>query len=221
MAISKTQPMRPAEIELVDTVNSQAVTLTSHTNSLADLAEDIQAEARTRIQEDLALSDDIDTETTQRIAADSAITGIIGTGFDTTHTIAHSLTATNQQLLLLTDEVDTLDSDVDDVKDDLLTLSGSIADLDALNARIKIGNVANIVIPANDSISTSEVFAEAFEDDAECIVIAQVITSELATLFDFTLIDCTYSGFSYSIANSDADSHTVSLGYVAINTATT
>ncbi len=171
MAIFKTQPMRSAEIALVDTVNAQGVELENQQRSVISLAGDIEAEATSRENGDNAL-----------------IT---------------SLSATNRQVLLLGEEV------TDNAQ--------AIASLQAFNNLLKIGKVADIDIPANTSISTSYVFEEPFPATAACILIAQVITDELATLFDFTLIDCTYSGFSYSISNSDADPHRVALGFVALN----
>jgi len=189
MAISKTQPMRSAEIALVDAVN--------------EFTEDLASEISNRKLADNALGERIDAETQARVDADADINAIIGDGFTPQNTIANSLSATNQQVLLLGQDVD--------------ANTNAIAALQAFDANIKIGKIADIVVPANDSISTSYVFGEPFPDDAACILLAQVITDELATLFTYTLIDCTYSGFSYSIANSDADPHTVALGFVAVN----
>lgn len=214
MAISKTQPMRSAEIALVDTVNAQGDTLTLHQQSINTLAEGLADEISDRELADTALGNRIGAEEQARAQADAAeaqaraqadadISAIIGEGFTPQNTIANSLSVTNQQVLLLGQEVDT---NVD-----------AIEDLQAFDANIKIGKIDDILVPANDSISTSYVFSDPFPDDAACILLAQVITDELATLFTYTLIDCTYSGFSYSIANSDADPHTVALGFVAVN----
>lgn len=229
MEISKTQPMRSAEIALVDEVNEHDDTLIRHQQSIntltADLATEISdreladtalrnriaaeeqaraqadaAEAQARAQADAAeaqaRAQAVAAEAQARAQADADIEAIIGDGFTPENTIADSISATNQEVA---------------------TNADAIEDLQAFDANIKIGKIADIVIPANDSISTSYVFGEPFPVDAACILLAQVITDELATLFTYTLIDCTYSGFSYSIANSDADPHTVALGFVAVN----
>lgn len=225
MAISKQQPMRSAEIELVDTVNTQSDTIITHQQSINilsegladeisdreladnDLGERIDAEIQARVYADAAEArarDDADAaEARARLQADADINSIIGDGFTPQNTIANTISATNQQVLLLGQDVD--------------ANSDAIQDLQAFTEKIKIGKIDNIVIPANDSISTSYTFDNPFPSDAACILLAQVVTDELSTLFTYTLIDCTYSGFSYSIANSDADQHTVALGFVAVN----
>ena len=254
MAISKTQPMRPAEIELVDTVNAQTTTLANHTQAIADLNTGLASEINARSQADTLLDGKITTEanqriaadnlldgkittetdqrfiadnlldgkitteTNQRIAGDNAINAVIGDGFSAQNTITDSLAATNQQVSLMNDDLNDVESAVTGIQSALAGIATDVANLLLFEGRIQIGNVTNLTVPANDSISTSTVFAQPFDFGSDCIVLAQVVTSEPSTLFTFTLIDCTYSGFSYSIANSDADAHTVSLGYVAIRT---
>ena len=236
MAISKTQPMRTAEIELVDTVNAQTITLANHTQAIADLNTGLDSEVDERLQADSLLDGKITTETNQRIAGDSlldgkittetnqriagdaAINAVIGDGFSAQNTITNSLSETNQQVSLMNDDLNDVEGAVTGIQSDLAGIATDVANLLLFEGRIQIGNVTNLTIPANDSISTSATFAQPFDSGSDCIVLAQVVTSELSTLFDFTLIDCTYSGFSYSIANSDADAHTVSLGYIAIRT---
>lgn len=134
----------------------------------------------------------------------NAIAGEIETRSNAIDGLTRSLGATNQQILLLTQDVDALESAQPAIND--------------LLQRIKIGETENITIPANDSYSSSYVFSEPFADGDGCMVILQVVTDELSTLFDATLIDCTYSGFSYQVTNSDADPHDVKLGFVAFKT---
>jgi hypothetical protein len=219
MAISKTQPMRPAEIDLIDAVNTQENTLGIHTQSLNTLAEGLEYEIR------------------DREVADNALQGKIGDGFSPTLTVAQSLSAINRAVSDIETEIgngfdsqntitvykDALDlflgtrTELDDtVVDSILALAASYETLESFVSRFKIGCINDVTIPANDSVSTSATFAEPFDSTDSCVLFAQVVTNELASLFTFTLIDCTYSGFSYSIANSDADEHTVSLGYVAM-----
>lgn len=191
MAISKQQPMRPAEIALVDASNAQELTLQAHTQSLNTLTEGLTDEALARI------------------IGDANLQGQIGIGFDAQNTITDYANALNVFLGNRADLDDT-------VVNSILALAQGSEVLETFAQRFKIGYIDNLTIPANDSISTSATFAEPFAADDACVLFAQVVTSETASLFTYTLIDCTYSGFSYSIANSDADAHTVSLGYVAV-----
>ena len=237
MAISKTQPMRSAEIALVDEVNAQGDTLARHQQSINTLADGLADEISDRAAADLALGVRIDNEALARANGDAALQGQIGEGFSPSLTIAQSLSASNAAISDLETEIgDGFDSqntitayaqaldlflgtrtDLDDtVVNSILALASSAESLESFASRFKIGCINNLTVPANDSISTSATFAEPFAADDACVLFAQVVTSELATLFTYTLIDCTYSGFSYSIANSDADAHTVSLGYVAV-----
>ena len=255
MAISKQQPMRPAEIDLIDEVNEHEQTLNLHAQSLNTLAEGladeisdreiadtalgvrIDSEILARTNADTALGGRIDNEIQARVDGDADLQGQIGEGFSPALTIAQSLSATNAAVSDIETEIgDGFDSqntitayaqaldvflgtrtDLDDtVVNSILALANSSESLESFVSRFKIGCINNVTIPANDSISTSATFAEPFESTDSCVLFAQVVTNELASLFTYTLIDCTYSGFSYSIANSDADAHTVSLGYIAV-----
>lgn len=219
MAISKTQPMRSAEIEIVDKVNSLDVLTAAHTSSIN------------------TLSDDLADEISDREQGDANLQGQIGEGFSPNLTIAQSLSATKDDVSDIEAEIGSgFDSqnNITAYKNALDTFLGDRSQLDdtvvdailglvdgdeifgAFLDRFEFGVIGNITIPANDSVTASQVFATPFESTDSCILLAQVITSELYSLFTYTLTECTYSGFSYSIANSDADSHTVALGYVAI-----
>lgn len=155
--------------------------------------------------------------------------------------LTQSLSATNQQVLLLTGEVNEIEQET------IPDLSGRISTLEAdtiptLSARVQVleqstipqlseristledeadyyirGLSEKITIPASDSISTSIVFQTPFSANAACGVFPCVVTNELSTLFDITIIDCTYSGFSFQVTNSDADAHDVYIGYVAVS----
>ncbi len=237
MAISKTQPMRSAEIELIDASNSQEQTLGAHTQSLNTLAQNLANEIYDREAADTALGERIDNEALARANGDAALQAQIGEGFSSELTIARSLSATNDAVSDIETEIgdgfditntitaykNALDlflgtrTDLDDtVVNSILALADVINPLNSFVSRFKIGCINNVTIPANDSISTSATFTEPFESTDSCVLFAQVVTNEPASLFTYTLIDCTYSGFSYSIANSDADAHTVSLGYIAV-----
>lgn len=237
MAISKQQPMRPAEIALVDASNAHELTLQAHTQSINTLAEGLTDEIGDREAADSALSVRIDNEALARGNGDAALQGQIGEGFSPALTIAQSLSATNAAIAdieseigsgfdaqnTITDYANALNTFLGDreslddtVVNSILALAQGSEALETFAQRFKIGCINDVTIPANDSISTSATFAEPFAADDTCVLFAQVVTNEPASLFTYTLIDCTYSGFSYSIANSDADAHTVSLGYVAV-----
>jgi hypothetical protein len=237
MAISKQQPMRPAEIALVDASNQHDLTLQAHTQSIKTLADGLEDEISDRADGDTALGLRIDNEALARANGDASLQGQIGEGFSPSLTIAQSLSATNTAVADIENEIGNgfdsqntitaytqdLDlflgtrTDLDDtVVNSILALAASSESLESFVSRFKIGCINNVTIPANDSISTSATFAEPFESTDSCVLFAQVVTNELANLFTYTLIDCTYSGFSYSIANSDANAHMVALGYVAV-----
>ncbi len=219
MAISKNQPMRSAEIEILDEVNALDDLTVAHTNSINTLSEGLADEISDREQGDTNIQNQIGEGFSSNLtvaqslsATNSAISDIeteIGNGFDSQNTITAYAVALDTFLGDRTQLDDT-------VVDAILGLVDVTEIFDAFRGRFKIGIIENVTIPANDSVSTSHVFSTPFESTDSCIVLAQVVTSEISTLFTYTLIDCTYSGFSYSIANSDADAHTVALGYVAI-----
>jgi len=219
MAISKTQPMRSAEIEILDKVNTLDNLTVEHTDSINTLTDNLADEilnrqtADTNIQEQIGEGFSHSLTIAQSLSAtNSAISDIkteIGNGFDLDNTIT-AYTAALDTFLGNRTELD------DTVVNAILGLVNATEIFDVFRNCFKIGIIENITVPANDSVSTSYVFTTPFESTDSCIILAQVITSELSTLFTYTLIDCTYSGFSYSIANSDADAHTVALGYVAI-----
>ena len=237
MAISKVQPMRSAEIELVNASNEHELTLQAHTQSLNTLAEGLSDEIGDREAADIALGGRIDNEIQARANGDANLQGQIGEGFSPELTIAQSLSATNSAVSGLENMIGNgfdsqnsvtayataLDAFLGDrtqlddtVVNAILGLVYLTEVFETFSDRFKIGIVENITIPASDSVSTNHVFATPFESADSCILLAQVLTNELSTLFTYTLIDCTFSGFSFSIANSDADAHTVALGYVAI-----
>ena len=280
MAISKQQPMRPAEIALVDASNQHERTLQAHNQSLNTLAGNLANETSDREAADIALNTSINNEIQARTNGDAALQGQIGEGFSPTLTIKQSLntltgnlttetsnreaadialntsinneiqartngdaalqgqlSATNASISdidstigngfdsenTVTSYAQTLDSflgtrtELDDtVVNSILSLASTSESLESFASRFKIGCVNNITIPATDSVSTSETFAVPFAQDDKCVLFAQVITNNPANLLTYSLVACTYSGFSYSIANSDAEAHTVSLGYIAV-----
>jgi hypothetical protein len=227
MAISKTQPMRPAEIDLIEASNQHEQTLEAHAQSLDTLARGLADEINDRENADTALGERIDNETLARTHADTALGGRID---DEALARANADTALQNQIgdgfsaqNTITAYAQTLDlflgtrTDLDDtVVASILALADSSETLESFVSRFKIGIVNNVTIPANDFVSVNATFDNHFESTDSCVVFAQVVTDELTNLFTYTLIDCTYSGFSCSIANSDTNAHTVSLGYIAV-----
>ena len=139
--------------------------------------------------------------------------------------LTRSLSATNEQVLALTNEVNGLETLVLSNKAAIMRIDSELEAIDlwredwqAFASDFRQGETETLTIPASDSYSSSLTFEAPFVSSADCIVILQVITSDSPTLFEVSLTGCTYSGFSYQITNSDTDAHDVKLGYVAIRT---
>lgn len=182
MAISKQQPMRSAEIQLVDEVNTLSDSSSSQGESIDQLLRETQT-----------LS-----------GAIAIINAEIGNGFGATNTIESVING------ILLDIGDTSSIPAGSSIMTMLTGLGAIAD------KIRIGHVDNLEAVASASLPVSATFPEPFGADAQCIVFAQVVTSEARSLFDTVVIGCDYSGFSGTVVNKDTSDHVVSLGYVAI-----
>lgn len=204
MAISKQQPMRPAEIALIDASNSHESTLGIHQASLNTLAEGLADEISDREAADTQLGVRIDNETQARANGDAALQGQLGEGFSTALTVAQSLDATNRQVLLLGQEQDATDT--------------AVSALNAFKGRFRVGLTEAMTIAAEGSQAGSVTFDTAYADTAQvCVFMCCVDAGEIFTQLECQLVSATHSGFSYNIANNDTvDSHTVSLGFVAV-----
>ena len=139
--------------------------------------------------------------------------------------LTRSLSATNEQVLVLTNEINGLETLVLSNKAAIMRIDSEIEAIDlwredwqGFASDFRQGETETLTIPASDSYSSSLTFEVPFVSSADCIVILQVITSDSPTLFEVSLTSSTYSGFSYQITNSDTDTHDVKLGYVAIRT---
>lgn len=212
MAVSKTQNERPAILALIDLANQLEGESNTHARNIATLTEGLADEVSDRETADTLLEGAIQDEAearAQAIQAEAAaraqaVQGVqnqIGDGFTET-SVTTSLSATNQQVLLLGNEQDELSE----------TVSGILARL----ANIKFGATEEITVPANDSYSSSYVYPESFDASSKSFVVLGFADDLLQATLSVTLIDSTYSGFSYSITNSDADPATVTIGYLAI-----
>ena len=188
MAISKTQNERPAIIALIDSANALEIAIELHAENIATLTE--------------GLADEV----SDRELAISGVQSIIGEGFSDQLTIAQSLSATNEA--------------VSGIDEDLTELQGNVESLqtafNALSGALKIGSTEEITVPANDSYSSSFSYPQPFADTSKSFVILGFADDLLQGTLELTLIDSTYSGFSYSITNTDADPATVTIGYLAV-----
>lgn len=109
--------------------------------------------------------------------------------------LTRSLSATNQQVLLLTEDMATLET--------------------AISPYVR-GLSEKITIPANNRITTSIEFPNPFPENAVCGVFPCVITNEISTLLEITIINCTNSGFYFTVSNGDAHAHDVYIGFIAV-----
>lgn len=185
MVISKTQPMRSAEIELVDAVNEQDTTLSAHQQSLDDLAEGLASESQ------------------NRIAGDAAIDAVIGIGFTPQNTIANSLSATNSQVLELTNGVDSIEQT-------------ELPNIQAFLNRFRIGATEQITVESAGSYSSSLVYQTPFDETDLTFVTLGFADDIPLTDLHVSLIDSTYSGFSYSVSNTGSDDADIRIGFLAV-----
>lgn len=222
MAISKVQPMRPAEIQLVDLANQLETTTQSHTRSIATLTEGladeiseresadtviqsaITAETQARTQAVQTLTNNLASETQARTQAVQGLQTQIGDGFSET-SVTQSLSATNQQILGLTNDVDQIEA----------TLAGNV---NVFINRFRVGHTESFEIAAGNAQAGSVTFNTPYADTAQvCVFLCCVDPGEIFTNLECQLISATYSGFSYNIVNNDqTDAHTVALGFVAV-----
>lgn len=81
---------------------------------------------------------------------------------------------------------------------------------------IKFGFTPDITVPASDSYSGSYVYPEPFDSNAKSLVMLGFADDPVHATLSIALVDFSYSGFSYSITNTDTDPATVTVGYLAI-----
>lgn len=119
----------------------------------------------------------------------------------------------------LTNVLGALSSAIQSISDELgggFSSDNTVADAVAPLANIRIGMTSAVVVGGGSSQATSHVFAQPFADGSKCVVLGGVVSDELLSLFTLDIIECTYSGFSFSVSNSDEDMHSVNVGYIAI-----
>lgn len=199
MAISKTQPMRSAEIELVDTVNDLDTDNTANKASIESLQAQIGDGFST-------LGTTVTSVTNALSRAVQTISDELGDGFNTQNTVTAAIGSIVQTI----GDASSLPvgSDIIDVLETLTAFSG----------RFRIGETEEIELSDGAPYSSSETFATPFGQTDNCILYAQVISGEPTNRFDLTILDCTNVGFSYSVAATDTDTYTIRVGYIAICT---
>ena len=169
--------------------------------ALIDLANQLEEDSSTHAQSIQTLTEGLADEAEARSQAVQGLQTQIGDGFAET-SVTTALGATNQLVGQLGDEQDALYN----------TVSGIEATLEC----IKFGVIPNITVPANDTYSGTYTYEEPFDAGAKSFVFLGFASVESQTTLSLTLIDSSYSGFSYSVSNTDTDPATVTVGYLAI-----
>lgn len=212
MAVSKTQNERPAIVALIDLANQLEEDSSTHAQSIQTLTEGLADEVRDREAADDLLEEIIQGEIENRAQAiqdeaearSQAVQGLqaqIGDGFAET-SVTTALGATNQRVGQLGDEQD--------------ALYNTVAGIEATLESIKFGVIPNITVAANDTYSGTYTYDEPFDAGAKSFAFLGFASVESQTTLSLTLIDSSYSGFSYSVSNTDTDPATVTVGYLAI-----
>lgn len=219
MAISKTQPMRSAEIEILDKVNELDIAVDSNTTSLGLLTDALGAEVSDRQLADTALGGRIDDEILARQNADVALGGRIDSeilareGADTAlgNRISDEAGARANADTEIMSVIGSGFSSINTVK-------SNIEDLQGFDGRFRIGMTQAYTIAASGTQSISVDFNTPYESTDEVLVLINPIgASESFTDLKCVLDSAGYAGFSATIENSDTvNSYTVALGFVAI-----
>lgn len=218
MAISKTQPMRSAEIDLIDTVNDNTTTIANLSDALTD-------EIASREGADTTLDGKIDTEIRQRANADTEIMNIIGTGFSSSNTISTNVGDIKDSIGSGFSSSNTIASNIGDIQDSIgsgfsssNTIESNVQDLQGFDNRFRVGMTSSYTVAAGTSQAISVSFNTPYETTDEIIVlICPVGASEDFTDIGVKVFTANYQGFTGSIKNDNTvDSHTVAVGFVSV-----
>lgn len=213
MAVSKHQNERPAIDALIDLANQLEGESNTHARNIETLTDGLAGEVRDREAADTLLDGAIRDEADARARAiqdeaearAQAVQGVqtqIGDGFTET-SVTTALGATNEQVSQLGEGLVSIAEDVFGI----LTRLGNI----------KFGMIPlDLTVPANDTYADSYVYPEPFDSSAKTLVMLGFADGPMPATLSLTLVDSSYSGFSYSITNTDADPATVTVGYLAI-----
>ena len=212
MAVSKTQNERPAIVALIDLANQLEEDSNTHARDIQTLTEGLADEVRNREAADDLLEDAIGDEAEARAGAiqdeaearAQAVQGVqdqLGNGFTET-SVTTALGEAFDQIL-------SLGNDQAGLADDVSSILGWLEN-------IKFGITVEITVPANDSYADSYVYSEPFDSSAMTLVLLGFADGPMPATLSLTLVDSSYSGFSYSITNTDTDPATVTVGFLAI-----
>lgn len=203
MAISKTQNERPAIIALIDAANALEIASNLHTQNIATLTDGLGDEISNRMGADAQLQSAIGLEVSNRIAAVTNVQSQIGVGFSSELTVAQSLSATNNQVLLLAGDVDANEL--------------AIQSLQTWQNRFRLGLSPSVTVEAGSSTSGTLSFGTPFEQDAEVAVFLVCVSgTEVLTDLSCQLNSATYSSFSFAVLNDSQADATVKVGFLAV-----
>lgn len=223
MAISKTQPMRSAEIDLVDGFNQ--------------LESDVADEILARQNADTALGGRIDDEILARQSADTALGGRIDNEILARQNADTALGGRIDDEILARQDADTAlggrisdeagaranaDTEIMNVIGSgfsaLNTIASNISNLLGFDNRFRIGMTQAYTIAASGTQSVSVDFNTPYESTDEVLVLINPIgANESFTDLQCVLDSAGYVGFSATIENSDTvNSYTVALGFIAV-----
>lgn len=160
--------------------------------ALIDSANALEIASNLHAENIATLTEGLADEVSDRELAIAGVQSIIGEGFSEQLTIAQSVSGVQASVAALQTA------------------------LNALSGALKIGATEEITVPANDSYSSSISYPQPFADTSKSFVVLGFADDLLQGTLELTLIDSTYSGFSYSITNTDADPANVTIGYLAV-----
>lgn len=195
MAISKVQPMRPAEIELVDLANGLETGLAQEVSERkaadATLQTDIDAETKTRSDMDKLLQSNIDTEAVTRGNADATLQKAIET--EETNRVEGDRT--------LQDNIETtkteLQTDIETAKTELQTL------FEGFTRQFEWGSQDEIEVIANNNTVITVTFTEEKTELPIVLITLQNANGETAVNAYAALRDVSTTEFHVRIYNLD------------------
>lgn len=171
-------------------------------DALIDLANQLEGESNTHARNIETLTEGLADEVRNRETTDTSLQNQLGNGFGQ-ESVTQSLNATNQQVLLLGNGQAELAEDVFGIQAKLENIKFGMIPLD-------------LTVPANDSYAGSYDYPEPFDSNAQTFVMIGFADGPMPATLSLTLVDSSYSGFSYSITNTDTDPASVTVGYLAI-----
>lgn len=223
MAISKTQPMRSAEIDLIDSFGQLEGDLAGEVSNRqsADTALGVRIsdEIANRTNADTALSGTIASETLARQDADTALGGRID---DEIANRTNADTALGDRISNEAGARANADTEIMNVIGSgfsaINTIASNISNLLVFDNRFRIGMTQAYTIAASGTQAVSVDFNTPYESTDEVLVLINPIgANESFTDLRCVLDSAGYVGFSATIENNDTvNSYTVALGFIAV-----